>query len=419
MVKYQLLDTFKYSIDESVISRTDGVEAEYQRRINGYSTVVTRMYPKLFESEEKNGTKDPLFFVETLDVNGLISQIYRKSAEITNLNNDIPGVARNSFINTLLVNEIKYTNEIEGVETDSEEIGTIVGDLDNNQGRRLASTINLYLDTLKQKVVKINSLSDIRSLYDGLLKGEISERKLPDGLLFRNGPVRIGTQFETYHQPPISEAEINVALSSLIDFMNDPDLDPILKAVVSHFVFENTHPFYDGNGRTGRYLISAYLASKVDVLTGLSLSNAIRNSSSKYYKAFRTASKLSNRADVTQFIQDMLLIILAGQNDVIENLTDKKNVLNTVSLNIKRHTEDVIERRVLDLLAQSQLFNATLSMSISDNDIIEALHNKGVAKAKVKRYLKQLEDENEIVQTLGRPLKHKISMPFWTKLTEE
>ena len=61
MVKYQLLDTFKYSIDESVISRTDGVEAEYQRRINGYSTVVTRMYPKLFESEEKNGTKDPLF----------------------------------------------------------------------------------------------------------------------------------------------------------------------------------------------------------------------------------------------------------------------------------------------------------------------------------------------------------------------
>ena len=419
MVKYQLLDTFKYSIDESVISRTDGVEAEYQRRINGYSTVVTRMYPKLFESEEKNGTKDPLFFVETLDVNGLISQIYIKSAEITNLNNDIPGVARNSFINTLLVNEIKYTNEIEGVETDSEEIGTIVGDLDNNQGRRLASTINLYLDTLKQKVVKINSLSDIRSLYDGLLKGEISERKLPDGLLFRNGPVRIGTQFETYHQPPISEAEINVALSSLIDFMNDPDLDPILKAVVSHFVFENTHPFYDGNGRTGRYLISAYLASKVDVLTGLSLSNAIRNSSSKYYKAFRTASKLSNRADVTQFIQDMLLIILAGQNDVIENLTDKKNVLNTVRLNIKRHTEDAIERRVLDLLAQSQLFNATLSMSISDNDIIEALHNKGVAKAKVKRYLKQLEDENEIVQTLGRPLKHKISMSFWTKLTEE
>lgn len=419
MVKYQLLDTFKYSIDESVISRTDGVEAEYQRRINGYSTVVTRMYPKLFESEEKNGTKDPLFFVETLDVNGLISQIYRKSAEITNLNNDIPGVARNSFINTLLVNEIKYTNEIEGVETDSEEIGTIVGDLDNNQGRRLASTINLYLDTLKQKVVKINSLSDIRSLYDGLLRGEISERKLPDGLLFRNGPVRIGTQFETYHQPPISEAEINVALSSLIDFMNDPDLDPILKAVVSHFVFENTHPFYDGNGRTGRYLISAYLASKVDVLTGLSLSNAIRNSSPKYYKAFRTASKLSNRADVTQFIQDMLLIILAGQNDVIENLTDKKNVLNTVRLNIKRHTEDAIERRVLDLLAQSQLFNATLSMSISDNDIIEALHNKGVAKAKVKRYLKQLEDENEIVQTLGRPLKHKISMPFWAKLTEE
>ena len=157
--------------------------------------------------------------------------------------------------------------------------------------------------------LKIHQLSDFRDIYDDLTAGEIPENKLPDGRYFRTKSVRIGTDYETVHKPPISEQEISHKLTTLIDFMNDKEVPPIEKAIVTHFMFENTHPFMDGNGRMGRYLLTQYLSHKLDQYTALSISNVIHENQNKYYKIFKEADKYENYAELTFFIEEMMKFI--------------------------------------------------------------------------------------------------------------
>ena len=100
---------------------------------------------------------------------------------------------------------------------------------------------------------------------------------------------------------------------AVISFRNTLSVDPVFKAIITHFMFENTHPFNDGNGRFGRYLLASDLAQSLDELTGLSISTEISKNVRKYYKAFRETSRPSNRAEATLFVQDMLAIIIAAQ----------------------------------------------------------------------------------------------------------
>ena len=325
MSKYKLLKQFVYTVEDKSLPHKAIADREYKQRINGYSTIVTQLRPKLMDEDGASSNVDPIFFVETTKINELISKIYRNSKLIVNLGQILPGVAKDSFINTLLINEIHFTNEIEGVVTDREEIGTIVGNNKKiSRSKRLSSTVNMYIDTISQKSKKILELKDFRDIYDELLEGEILDQYKPDGKYFRNGFVRIGSESETVQVPPTNEKDILVALTNLMDFMNSHDIDPVLKSLVTHFMFENTHPFYDGNGRTGRYLLSSYISSKVDKFSGLSIATAIRQHNSKYYRTFKQAGNMFNRADLTIFLEDMLDIIVSGQEDVIQDLIGKK-----------------------------------------------------------------------------------------------
>lgn len=76
----------------------------------------------------------------------------------------------------------------------------------------------------------------------------------------------------TIHTGDSSEEMILDHINNLIEFMNKNDLPSLIKGAIVHYYFEYIHPFYDGNGRFGRYLFSMYLARKIDIYTGLSLS---------------------------------------------------------------------------------------------------------------------------------------------------
>ena len=57
------------------------------------------------------------------------------------------------------------------------------------------------------------------------------------------------------YEPPQDGAEVAALMGNLIDFIHAGDgLDPLLRMAVAHHQFESIHPFYDGNGRTGRIL---------------------------------------------------------------------------------------------------------------------------------------------------------------------
>lgn len=99
----------------------------------------------------------------------------------------------------------------------------------------------------------ILSLKDIRNLYDIILKNAILKKDLPNGKYFRKEMVYITDGINQIHFGIEGEDNINKNMQDFIDLYNSK-LDTITKMILCHFIFENTHPFYDGNGRLGRYL---------------------------------------------------------------------------------------------------------------------------------------------------------------------
>ena len=73
-------------------------------------------------------------------------------------------------------------------------------------------------------------------------------------------------------------------------------------AIVSHFLFEYAHPFYDGNGRTGRYLLAVYLSRPLSTLTALSVSRSSAESRGAYYRAFREVEDSLNHGELTPLV---------------------------------------------------------------------------------------------------------------------
>lgn len=66
------------------------------------------------------------------------------------------------------------------------------------------------------------------------------------------------------------EEKITLAVRGVLDMVNKPEIISLYSALASHFIFEYAHPFYDGNGRTGRYLLSLFLEESLSKATALS-----------------------------------------------------------------------------------------------------------------------------------------------------
>ncbi len=113
------------------------------------------------------------------------------------------------------------------------------------------------------------------------------------------------------YTPPVGELVIRDLLSNWECFLHAEDeLDPLVKMAISHYQFEAIHPFYDGNGRTGRILNVLYLIEKeLLTLPMLYLSRYIVQNKSEYYRLL---------IDVTQHARwaEWILFMLKGVEQV-------------------------------------------------------------------------------------------------------
>ena len=254
-------------------------EQEYLQRINGYGTTKTTMFPYLMKKEEFATNKYPLFVVPIMEIQLLSQKIIELSSTITDLANDLPDVAHQQFYNEQLFNAIISTNEIEGIGTTRKDVAAAIEALNKDKKEKLKhkSTVRMYLDILSEDYLNITELTHIREIYNALTSGEIEDDDELDGELFRRSYVSIvnNQNGKIEHIAPGKEETIKEMLLSWIHFINMENVPFLIKASLAHYFFENIHPFYDGNGRTGRYILSKYLSRKLDKFSGLIISKKI------------------------------------------------------------------------------------------------------------------------------------------------
>ncbi|MGT2947712.1 Fic family protein [Streptococcus devriesei] len=384
---------------------------EYAKRFNGFGVIKTNLFPHLSKRGEFKTSKYELFCVPIQEIQMLTQEINDNSNRIKELDDLLPGVAKKQFYNEQLYKSVISTDEIEGIKTTRKEVSIAHRSLDRKKKRkvRLQSTVRMYNDIRKNDFLKIDNLQSIRTIYDQLTDGEIDSEDMLDGELFRDNLVSIidAANNKTEHVPPISEKQIFAMLQSWIGFINDKTVPVLIKSFLAHYFFENVHPFYDGNGRTGRYILARYLARKLDIYSGLVISQRINQEKKKYYEAFSITGEADNKAEGTFFVQSLMEILKNGQQDIINTLEEKKAILDGYSNDLDHSDYTELQKRILYLLLQSKVFVDDPNEGLSDNDIIELLSHD-FAKLAIKREIDHLEKINVIKLIAQRPKKHLL-----------
>lgn len=207
----------------------------------------------------------------------------RKLAELKGIAASIPN--QGILINTLGLQEAKDSSEIENIVTTHDEL--FKDDLSPESQMSAASKEVLsYRQALYTgfRLVRETGLLTANHLIDiqrELERNHAGFRKLP-GTALKDGAGR------TVYTPPQEPDAIVALMRDLEQAINDPDtvpVDPLIKMALIHHQFESIHPFYDGNGRTGRILNVLYLVKEglLDIPV-LYLSRHIVQTKADYYR---------------------------------------------------------------------------------------------------------------------------------------
>lgn len=311
-----------------------------------------------------------LFACVPLDLSVASERILRKERKISNLWNSLPYVALGASIRSLVLEEVVFSNEMEGVHSTRRQIEAALESAEDATAELCGAAekehtpfiefARLYLQ-LVDGSSRPGKPGDIREIFDAVTKGVLDPKDRPDGKMFRLGPVVIeNSRGKILHQGVSSEPEIIDLLGKMIELGNREDVPSLYVASLCHFLFEYIHPFYDGNGRTGRYLLALSLNETLSQPTVLSLSRAIAENKTAYYKAFDVVERPLNGSEATPFVAMMLDLVEQAQDAVLSDLAEKRVQLDDLKRAIDE-LDDTFTERAKDILfyaAQMHIFGA-------------------------------------------------------------
>ncbi len=402
--------------------KKQNIEDEYTKRIENPATFITDLKINPIKRGNKILDKEySLFYLNLIEHTLLQEKIIKNSNKINLISNELPQIAVKDIIIKILSNELYKTNKIEGIESIKSEIHTSLKDKQkfNKKSNKLEGIIKKYKDIMEKNFKNtqhIDSLSSFRKIYDEMFEDfEKSGNYKLDGKYFRKDTVKVINGLgNTIHIGINGEEAIEKNMENLIQFMNRKDIPFLVKASITHFFFEYIHPFYDGNGRFGRYLLSLYLARKLDILTAFSLSYSISKNLDDYYKSFVEVEDVNNYGEITFFVENILETIKSGQEMIIELLNDSVMRFNHSMEILNELTKDLSEKEniMLQIYLQNYLFNdfeeiTNVELSYIIGDLTQQTINK---------YTQELEKKGYLVKIKQRPLTYTLADKITDKL---
>lgn len=314
--------------------------------------------------------------IETVKV---LRQLVKSSVALA----ELKGLARtlpNSSIllNAILLKEARASSEIENVITTNDKLYQAISTkgIDPDQATkevlRYREAMLFGFNFITQKgFLNTNAIIEIQRILEENTAGI---RKLP-GTALRNASTD-----KVIYTPPDDYEVILKLLKNLESYINDQDdLSPLIKMAVQHYQFESIHPFYDGNGRTGRIInilqiiLNGLLESPI-----LYLSEYIIQNKSEYYRLLqevRTKDKW----------EDWILYLLFGVEktsfETIEQIKSIQKLLSSTQEKIKKEAPKVYNKELIEILFEHPYSKAEILTS-----------RLNISRITASKYLKQLED---------------------------
>lgn len=318
----------------------------------------------------------PKNFEETPAILKKLIKAHRALAELKGYTQLLPN--KNIILNAITLQEAKDSSEIENIITTHDELFKAIATNAKSINPHVKEVLNYKsalfkgLELVKEKGLITTNI--ILQIHEEIEHNNAGIRKLP-GTTLKNEATG-----EVTYTPPDDEADIRRLLGNLEQFINAyENIDPLIKLAMIHYQFEAIHPFYDGNGRTGRILNILYLIKEglIDE-PNLYMSAYIIKNKSEYYRLLRQVTINSDWENWIMFILD------AVEKTSEKTLEAEKNIIDL----LKKTLEKI--KRKLPKIYTSELVEI-LFMNVYTK--IAHLVDAGIASRNIAaKYLKSLED---------------------------
>ena len=302
----------------------------------------------------------PAFFCYTEEVSLLFEEIYTKHEQLLQVINNVPPLVMEQFIPSCVVDEVRATSDIEGIHSTRREIKEVVDG--SAKSARFSSIVAKYKQLLNVVQINFNTCEDVRLFYDEFAHKEVMadnpNHKL-DGKLFRRDSVEItSASGKVLHSGVQPEEKIIELLQIALDTLNSADMPLLVRAAVFHYFFAYIHPFYDGNGRTARFIVSYFLSKRFHYLIGLRLSVIIKKHRKQYYELFRETDSEWNRGDLTSFVFGFTSFISETFDDIAESLSKKVAALEKHQIRLFEilGEVDTLKKEICFAMLQASVF---------------------------------------------------------------
>ena len=252
------------------------------------------------------------------------------------------------LINAVVIQEAKDSSEIENIITTQDELYKA---LTVNKTKISAATKEVVkyrkaifhgFDLVRQQgFIKVN---DIVRIQQELMDNTAGIRGVP-GTVLKNDQTG-----EVVYIPPQDKTEILNLLSDFVNHFNqkDEELSPLINLAILHYQFESIHPFYDGNGRTGRILNILYLIlNDLIEVPILYLSSYIIENKPEYYRLLNQTNRTGNWEEWILF---MLKAIENTSNSTIRRISDIRNQLDLTVEIVKAELPKIYSKELVELI---------------------------------------------------------------------
>ena len=250
------------------------------------------------------------------------------------------------LINSLILQEAKDSSEIENIITTHDEL--YQSSLDISNISHATKEVQNYSRALLKgfDLVKDNSLLLTRHIVDiqQELEGNVAGIRKQAGTVLKNQATG-----EVIHTPPQEETTIRKLLDNLEQYINTNDgIDPLIKMAIIHYQFETIHPFYDGNGRTGRIINILYLVlNELLDLPILYLSSYIIKHKADYY---RLLQEVRTKGSWEEWIIYMLEGIEQTATKQVQLINDIKELMDKTKEKLKSELPKIYSKDLLEVL---------------------------------------------------------------------